>query len=32
MMAPHRHYGEFVDYGDADGYRKRLPVVRDKLK
>jgi hypothetical protein len=32
VMAPHRHYGEFVDYGDAEGYRKQLPVIRDKLK
>ena len=32
MMAPHRHYGEFVDYGDGEGYRKQLPVIRDRLK
>lgn len=31
-IAPHTHYQEFVDYGDAEGYRKQLPVLRDKLK
>lgn len=29
---PHAHYREFVDYGDANGYHSRLPVLRDKLK
>jgi len=32
VLAPHRHYAEFIDYGDAKGYRKRLPMIRDKLK
>jgi hypothetical protein len=32
VLAPHAHYGEFADYGDAEGYRKRLPMIRDKLK
>jgi hypothetical protein len=31
VRAPHTHYREFVDYGDAKGYRHRLPVLRDKL-
>jgi hypothetical protein len=29
---PHAHYREFVDYGDADGYHRRLPVLRNKLR
>jgi hypothetical protein len=32
VRAPHAHYREFVDYADADGYHKRLPMLRDKLK
>jgi hypothetical protein len=32
VKAPHAHYREFVDYGDADGYHKRLPVLRKKLE
>lgn len=31
VRAPHVHYREFVDYGDAEGYRQRLPVLRDEL-
>ena len=29
---PHAHYLEFVDYGDAEGYHRRLPMLREKLK
>jgi hypothetical protein len=32
VREPHAHYLEFVDYGDADGYHRRLPVLREKLK
>ena len=28
----HAHYREFVDYGDAQGYKQRLPVLRAELK
>jgi hypothetical protein len=32
VRAPHPHYHEFVDYGDAEGYRRQLPVLRKRLK
>jgi len=32
VRAPHLHYRRFVDYGDADGYRRRLIPLRDELK
>ena len=32
VRAPHAHYREFVDYGDAEGYHRRLPMLREKLK
>ena len=32
VRAPHPHYREFVDYGDAAGYQRRLPLLRAKLK
>lgn len=32
VRAPHTHYREFVDYGDARGYRRELPVLRVKLQ
>ena len=32
VRAPHAHYREFIDYGDATGYRQRLPLLRAKLK
>jgi hypothetical protein len=32
VRGPHAHYREFVDYGDADGYHRRLPVLRNKLR
>jgi hypothetical protein len=28
----HAHYREFVDFGDAAGYRQRLPLLRAELK
>jgi hypothetical protein len=28
MRDPHLHYPSFVDYGDAEGYHRRLPVLR----
>jgi hypothetical protein len=32
VHAPHAHYREFVDYGDAEAYRKRLIPLRDELR
>jgi hypothetical protein len=32
VRAPHPHYREFVDYGDAQAYLRELPVLRSKLK
>ena len=32
VREPHAHYLEFVDYGDAEGYHRRLPMLREKLK
>ncbi|MES1255266.1 MAG: hypothetical protein ABUS56_06660 [Acidobacteriota bacterium] len=32
VLAPHDHYRRFVDYGDAEGYQKRLLVLRNELK
>ena len=32
VVAPHAHYREFVDYGDAQGYRRRLIRLRGELK
>lgn len=32
VTAPHPHYNRFVDYGDAEGYRRRLLPLRDELK
>ena len=32
VRTPHAHYREFVEYGDAEGYHRRLPMVREKLK
>lgn len=28
----HAHYREFVDYGDAEGYKRQLPLLRAELK
>jgi len=30
--APHTHYRHFLDYGDADGYRRRLIPLRNALR
>src|SRR5258708_15800477 len=32
VRAPHVLYRNFVDFGDAEGYRRRLPVLRADLK
>jgi hypothetical protein len=32
VRAPHPHYRDFVDYGDARGYLTELPTLRAKLK
>jgi hypothetical protein len=32
VRGPHPHYRDFVEYGDADGYRTRLPMLREQLK
>jgi hypothetical protein len=32
VRAPHLHYREFVDYGDAEGYRTRLMPLREELR
>jgi hypothetical protein len=31
VKGPHPHYRAFVDYGDAEGYKKELPVLRKAL-
>jgi hypothetical protein len=31
VRGPHGHYHAFVDFGDVDGYRKRLPLLRAEL-
>ena len=31
VRTPHAHYLEFVEYGDAEGYHRRLPMLREKL-
>ena len=32
MSDPHRRYHDFLEYGDADGYRERLAAFREQLK
>lgn len=32
VRGPHAHYHEFIDFGDAAGYHKRLPLLRAELK
>ena len=32
VRAPHEHYRDFVDYGDAEGYRQRLIPLRHELR
>jgi hypothetical protein len=31
VRAPHAHYRDFVPYGDAESYKKRLPLLRQEL-
>ena len=31
IRAPHAHYQHFVEFGDAEGYHRRLPVLRADL-
>jgi len=31
IRAPHSRYRHFVDYGDAEGYKRELPVLREAL-
>ena len=31
IRAPHAHYLRFVDFGDAEGYHRRLPALRAEL-
>ena len=32
VRGAHAHYRAFVDFGDADGYRRRLPLLRAELR
>lgn len=32
LLQTHSHYGEFVDYGDAEAYRSELPRLRQALR
>ena len=32
VRAPHPHYQDFIDFGDAEGYRQRLSLLRAELK
>lgn len=32
IRSPHAHYHEFVEFGDAKGYHKRLPLLRAELR
>jgi hypothetical protein len=32
MSGPHRRYYEFLEYGDAEGYRARLTEFRERLR
>lgn len=32
IRAAHAHYREFVEFGDAEGYARRLPVLRNELR
>jgi len=31
MAGAHRHYADFVDFGDAEGYKQRLAGLRNRL-
>jgi hypothetical protein len=32
IPTPHQRYHDFLDYGDAKGYRRELPLLRDTLR
>jgi hypothetical protein len=32
VSAPHRQYGQFVPYGDAEAYRRELPILRRRME
>jgi hypothetical protein len=32
VAAPHPRYRSFLDYGDAIGYRRKLPAIRASLR
>ena len=32
IPTPHRRYQEFIDYGDAPGYRNQLPALRNAMR
>jgi hypothetical protein len=32
IPAPHQRYHAFLDYGDAPGYRKKLPALRHAMR
>ena len=32
VRAPHEHYRDFVEYGDAEGYHRRLIPLRQELR
>jgi hypothetical protein len=32
VVAPHTHYRHFIDYGDAEGYRRRILPLRHELR
>jgi hypothetical protein len=32
VIAPHVHYREFVEYGNAKQYKQMLPMLRDELR
>lgn len=32
VKSPHQQYHKFLDYGDAEGYRRRLLPLRDDMK
>jgi hypothetical protein len=32
VIAAHDHYGAFLDYGDAEAYRRELPILRQDLQ
>jgi hypothetical protein len=32
VNGPHLRYREFVEFGDAEGYKRRLPMLRNQLR